>query len=120
MPLKKLHFKNIFNRRSRIIVEYRKGKLINAAKGHPSNDETATLNVAILNFLHNHVEKNIIVKYIENELGKKAALEMNIPGEKSWKINHILATRASYQISIDLYIAVSATAHTAANITRIQ
>lgn len=73
----------ILNERFFITDEYKKGKLISAENGHPSNDDIAMLNIASFILLRNHAEKKNIVKYIEKELGKNAVLAMNIPGQTS-------------------------------------
>lgn len=57
-------------------------------KGHPSSTDIAVKKIESLYCWWNQAAIADIVKYIENELGRSAADEMNIPALNNWKANH--------------------------------
>ncbi len=72
----------IMNSRSLLCLtttSYTMGMPKTAAKGHPNNAEIAVKNIASLYFCVHHAAKAAIEKYIENELGRNDADEMNMP-----------------------------------------
>ena len=63
---------------------------IRPTNGHPSRTDIAVKKIESLYCWCHHAARADIVKYIEKELGKRAAEEMNIPTLKSWKTSHDL------------------------------
>lgn len=70
--------------RWRPMMSIRMGIEMSPTKGQPSSTEMAVKKIASLYFWCHQAASADMLKYIEKELGRSAADEMNIPALKSW------------------------------------
>lgn len=82
------HIKKVRNMRLRSKISTAIGKPIKPAKGQPNKADMATKNIAKGYFWVHQAAKAEQPKYMANEEGNKAVLDINMPTLNSWNISH--------------------------------